>query len=132
MYAFKGIQDAITVDGTAYFLLDNGRTLTMRFKLTVKKLRRKEQKDFVQPLIDLKKETGERDVLELNEDYEEYRDQVFRDVIVDWDLVDANDERVEFSQNALEAILDYREYRDAFWECIEKVQRGYDGLKRKN
>lgn len=109
MSFLKGVKDQVEVHISVVVAGDLGKKIKVPFKATFQRLSVQDANDVMQKCAN--EEMTDEDVL--------------RSYLVGWrDLKGANDEEVEFSEDALTEALAVREYRTALIDAYMQVQHG--------
>lgn len=135
----KGIKKVISIPVTARFLDDNEQMVEHGFSASYRKLDKGKRHDLLRRLRELQvklaaavKAEDYESLEEVVEQLDRFKDATIGDMVVGWDLGDADGQPITFGKAHLNEVIEHQEYRDALWEGVETLQRGYAGLKAKN
>lgn len=127
MIILKGVKDRIDVKAKAVIASDLGKDITVPFIVTIKKPTRSEKLELVERLTDKRDEDGEIVQARISDE------ELAREYVIDWrELPDAEGNQIEFSDDALMALVDCPEYNAALSAAIQEVVFGKKAALSKN
>lgn len=130
---YPGVKNAVWRRVSVQFEADFGEIYTHEFDVLYRKLNRKDQAEYMKPLIDLRKrmQAGEDDEFALFSKLEDLKERVLLDSVLNWRFtgIDGND--IPYSDTTLQDLIQYPDYRDALWDGFERG-RNYKQDRKKN
>jgi len=127
MIILKGVKDRIDVKTTAKIEADLGKVINVPFIVTVKKPTRTEKLELIERLVDQRDDDGEIVRPKITDE------ELAQEFILGWrELPDAEGNQIEFSDDALMALVDCPEYNTALSNAIQEVIFGKKSALAKN